>query len=62
MHVAVRRNRLNGRRKRLAEDLPAEHGAPAEILALPAKEVCLDAFESEQLNQFVEDVHLHLSL
>jgi len=43
-------------RQRLADDLAAEHVAPAEVLTLTAEEIVLDAFEAEQIEQLAEDV------
>ena len=53
--MALGRDRLHGRRERLTEHLAAEHRAPAEILALAAEEVLLDALEREELDELVED-------
>ena len=55
VHVALGRHRLHRRRERLPEHLPAEHGAPAEVLALAAKQVLFDALEREELDELVED-------
>ena len=55
MHVALGWNGLHRGRERLAEHLTAEDRAPAEILALPAEEILLDALEREQLDELLED-------
>lgn len=54
-------DRLRGRREGLAEDLAAEDGAPAEILATPAKQIAVERFEAEQIDERCED-WLHVPL
>ena len=54
--VAIGRHGLHGGRQRLPEHLPAEHRAPAEVLALPAEQVLLDSLEREQIEEPLEDV------
>ena len=54
--VALGRHGLRRRRQGLPQHLPAEHGAPAEVLALAAEEIDLDALEGELLHQIVEDL------
>ena len=56
VHVALVGDGLHGSRQRLPEHLPAEHRAPAEILALAAEEIDLDALEGQELHQIVEDL------
>ena len=51
----TRAGRVARGRKRLAEHLPAEHSVPAEVAALPAEDVVLDALELEQVQQVRED-------
>ncbi len=55
VHLAFRNDSLHRSRERLPEDLPAEDGAPAEVLALAAKEVLFDALEREELYELAED-------
>jgi hypothetical protein len=57
--VALGRDGLHRSRERLTEDLTAEHGAPAEVLALAAEEVLLDSLEGEEIDELVEDVLRH---
>jgi hypothetical protein len=52
---AVGRDREGGRRQRLPQDLPAVDRAPAEILALAAEQVLLDAFEGQQGDELFEN-------
>ena len=47
MNRTIDRNGLHSSAKGLAEDLPAEHEAPAKVLALPAEEVLFEAFECQ---------------
>ena len=58
VHVALARHRLHRGGERLPEDLAAEDGAPAEVLALAAEEVLFDALEREQLDELVEDADM----
>ena len=54
VHRPLRGHRLRARRERLPEHLPAEDRAPAEILALAAEEVAVEALEGEQFDQIGE--------
>ncbi len=49
---------LLGGRERLADDLAAEDPAPAEVLAVTAEDVLLDALELEDRHQLVDEVLL----
>ena len=59
--VALGGDGLDGGGERLAEDLPAEDRAPAEVLAAAAEQVAVEAFEAEQRDQVGEEA-LHALL
>ena len=54
VHLAIARHRLLRRRQRLSEHLPAEHRAPAEVLALPAKQRVLEALETKEAQELAQ--------
>ena len=51
VHRAVRRDGLRGGGERLAQHLAAEDGAPAEVLAVAAEEVAVEALEGEEIDE-----------
>ena len=56
VHGALLGDGLLGRRQRLTQHLAAEHAPPAQVLALPAEDVLLDALEAQDLDQLGQDV------
>ena len=55
VHRAIAGDGLNRCTERLPEHLPTKDQAPAQVLALAAKEVVLEFFEGEEIDQFVQD-------
>src|SRR5580692_3108889 len=55
VHGAPWLHGLRRGRQRLPEDLSAEDGPPAEVLAVAAKEIAVDALEGEEVDEVLED-------
>jgi hypothetical protein len=55
VHLPLARHRLLRRRQRLSQHLTAEHRAPAEVLALPAKQRVLEPLETKEAQELGED-------
>ena len=56
VHVTLSRHGLHRSGERLPEDLPTEHRAPAEVLALPAEQALFDLLERELRHELLEDL------
>jgi hypothetical protein len=55
VNVALGRYGLGRRGERLADDLSAEDGSPAEILAWPSERVVSRSLERKQRDELVEN-------
>jgi hypothetical protein len=60
VHAPVLRHGLHRRGQGLSEHLPAEDGAPPEILALSSEEVLFQTLEREELHQVTEQARCHV--